>query len=57
MSSGQDGAFKPKIADWKSFKATIFKIYDARIFDAPEIGGVQNTAHLGLDEHLLIYMI
>ena len=48
---------KKKITNWATFKQTLFEILDDRLFWAPEISGAVNTSYLGLDEHLLIFML
>jgi len=50
-------SYKPKLMSWSSLKQLIFEILDDRITNAPEISGSVNTSVLGLDEHLLIFML
>ena len=56
-SNEKTETFKPNITNWAVFKQTLFEILDHRLFWAPEISGAVNTSYLGLDEHLLIFML
>ena len=53
----QDGVKKLKLIPWVDFRQMIYDIYDHRVTNAPEISGSLNTSYLGLDEHLLVYLI
>ncbi len=46
-----------KLIPWVDFRQMIYDIYDHRVCNAPEISGSLNTSYLGLDEHLLVYLV
>lgn len=48
---------KLKLIPWSDFRQTIYDIYDHRIINAPEISGAMNNSYMGMDEHLLVYLL